>query len=62
MIALSGLGDGSIFPTNAYVRLVAAFENIIGLFDLAVVVSRLVSPYRAEAHRRDDNNDLYTVR
>ena len=50
MITLSGLGYGSILPINAYVRLVAAFENMIGIFYLAVVVSRLVSSYRARAH------------
>jgi Ion channel len=56
MITLSGLGDGSIFPTNPYVRLVAAFENMTGLFFLAVVVARLVSSYRARPHHlRDDD-------
>jgi hypothetical protein len=57
LVTLSGLGYGSILPTNAYVRLVAAFENIIGLFYLAVVVSRLVSSYRAKAPPTDDDKD-----
>ena len=46
MITLSGVGYGGILPINSYVRLVAAFENITGLFYLAVVISRLVSSYR----------------
>jgi Ion channel len=43
MVTLSGLGYGGIIPINPYVRLVAAFENMIGIFYLAVVVARLVS-------------------
>lgn len=46
MITLSGVGYGGILPINSYVRLVAAFENITGLFYLALVISRLVSSYR----------------
>jgi hypothetical protein len=33
------------------------FENIIGLFYLAVVVSRLVSSYRAKTPPTDDDKD-----
>ncbi|HSY34218.1 MAG TPA: potassium channel family protein [Acidobacteriaceae bacterium] len=50
MITLSGVGYGGILPINSYVRLVAAFENITGLFYLAVVISRLVSSYRPRPH------------
>ena len=46
MITLSGVAYGGILPVNSYIRLVAAFENITGLFYLAVVISRLVSSYR----------------
>ena len=46
MITLSGVGYGGILPINPYIRLVAAFENITGLFYLALVISRLVSSYR----------------
>jgi voltage-gated potassium channel len=53
MITLSGVGYGGILPINSYVRLVAAFENIIGLFYLALVISRLVSSYRPRASRPD---------
>jgi len=52
MITLSGVGYGGIIPTNPYVRLVAALENMIGIFYVAVVVARLVSSYRARSHRR----------
>ncbi len=46
MISLTGVGYGDILPVNSYVRLVAAFENVIGVFYLAVVIARLVSTYR----------------
>jgi voltage-gated potassium channel len=46
MITLSGVGYGGILPINSYVRLIAAFENITGLFYLALIISRLVSSYR----------------
>jgi hypothetical protein len=53
MITLSGVGYGGILPINSYVRLVAAFENITGVFYLAVVVARVVSSYRSRAPRSD---------
>jgi hypothetical protein len=53
MITLSGVGYGGILPINSYVRLVAAFENITGLFYLAVVISRLVSSYRPRTSTPD---------
>ena len=43
MDTLSGVGTGVIAPINPYVRLITGFENMIGIFYLAVVVSRLVS-------------------
>ena len=46
MITLSSVGYGGILPINGYVRLVAAFESMIGIFYIAVVVARLVSSYR----------------
>ncbi len=49
MISLSGVAFGGIVPVNSYVRLVAAFENITGMFYLAVVISRLVASYRPKA-------------
>jgi voltage-gated potassium channel len=53
MITLSGVGYGGILPINSYVRLVAAFENITGVFYLAVVVARVVSSYRSRTHPPD---------
>jgi voltage-gated potassium channel len=57
MVTLSGLGYGSIFPMNPYVRLIASFENITGIFYLAVVVSRLVSSYHARVRLADAKLD-----
>ena len=50
MITLSGVGYGKIVPLNPFVRMIAAFESMTGIFYIAVVVSRLVSSYRS---RRD---------
>jgi len=47
MITLSSVGYGGIVPVNPYVRFVAAFESIIGIFYLTVVIARIVSSYRA---------------
>ena len=47
MVTLTGLAYGGIVPINPYVRLIAALENMIGIFYIAVVVARLVSSYRA---------------
>jgi ABC-type proline/glycine betaine transport system permease subunit len=46
MGTLSGVGTGVIAPINPYIRLIIGIENMIGIFYLAVVVSRLVSSYR----------------
>jgi hypothetical protein len=47
MITLSGVGYGKIVPVNPFVRMIAAFESMTGIFYIAVVVSRLVSSYRS---------------
>jgi hypothetical protein len=52
MITLSGVGYGGIIPINPYVRLIAALENMIGIFYIAVVVARLVSSYRARSQHK----------
>ncbi len=57
MITLSGVGYGGIIPTNPYVRLIAALENMIGIFYIAVIVARLVSSYRARSRGRDGEPD-----
>jgi hypothetical protein len=55
MTTLSGLGYSTIAPINPYVRLVAALENMIGIFYVAVIVARLVSSYRARFRRTDED-------
>ena len=46
MVTISTVGYGGIAPVNPYVRMVAAFEGITGIFYIAVVVARLVASYR----------------
>jgi voltage-gated potassium channel len=52
MDTLSGVGTGVIAPINPYVRLITGVENMIGIFYLAVVVSRLVSSYRPRTRQQ----------
>jgi voltage-gated potassium channel len=54
MITLSGLGYSNLFPVNPSIRLIAAFENMTGVFYIAIVVSRLVSSYRKREERREE--------
>ncbi len=51
MVTLTGLAYGGIVPINPYVRLIAALENMVGIFYIAVVVARLVSSYRARVKK-----------
>jgi hypothetical protein len=46
MITLTSVGYGGIVPVDPYVRFVAAFESMTGVFYLAVVVAHMVSCYR----------------
>jgi hypothetical protein len=46
MVTMTSVGYGGIVPINPYVRMVAAFESVAGIFYIAVVVARLVSSYR----------------
>jgi hypothetical protein len=57
MITLTGVGYGGIIPINPYVRLIAAFENMVGIFFIAVVVARLVSSYRSRDRFPADESD-----
>jgi voltage-gated potassium channel len=45
IVTLTSVGYGGIVPVNPYVRMVAAFESMSGIFFIAVVVARLVSSY-----------------
>jgi glucan phosphoethanolaminetransferase (alkaline phosphatase superfamily) len=47
LTTLTTVGFGDIQPANHYVRFVAAFEGVVGVFYLAVVIARLVSGYRS---------------
>jgi hypothetical protein len=51
MVTLTSVGYGGIAPLNPYVRMVAAFESMSGIFFIAVVVARLVSSYRPNERR-----------
>jgi hypothetical protein len=53
MITLTSVGYGGIVPVNPYVRIVAAFESMSGIFFIAVVVARLVSSYNPRAAYRE---------
>ncbi len=55
MITLTGVGYGGIIPVNPYLRLIAAMENMAGIFFVAVVVARLVSSYRATPRPQEHN-------
>jgi voltage-gated potassium channel len=56
MITLTSLGYGGILPIDPYVRLVAAFEGMIGIFYIAVIVARLVVSYRRAAGTEERNS------
>ena len=49
LITITSVGYGGIVPVNPYVRMVAAFESVVGVFYVAVIVARLVSSYRTSA-------------
>jgi len=53
MITLSSVGYGHIVPINPYLRLIAALESMVGLFYIAVVVSRLVAFQGARTRHMD---------
>jgi hypothetical protein len=53
LVTITGVGYGGIVPVNPYVRLIAAFENMTGLFYIAIVVAKLVSSYRVPFEIRD---------
>jgi hypothetical protein len=46
VVTMTAVGYGGIRPMNPYVRLVAVFESITGVFYIAVIVARLVASYR----------------
>lgn len=48
-VVLTTIGFGDVVPVNAMSRSLAMIEGIIGLFYIAIVVSRLVSIYHQQA-------------
>lgn len=54
MVTLTAVGYGGILPINPFVRLVAGFESMAGIFYVAVIVARLVSSYRPQPRSRKD--------
>lgn len=53
MLTLSGLGAGDLAAVNPYLRVAVALEPMIGLFYVAVVVSRLVTFYSKVEGRQE---------
>lgn len=53
MITLSGVAYGGIIPVNPYIRMIAAIENMTGIFFVAVIVARLVASYRPRTHHTE---------
>jgi hypothetical protein len=49
MITITSVGYGGIIPADPFVRLIAAFESMTGIFYIAVVVARLVSAYSSQS-------------
>jgi hypothetical protein len=56
METLTSVGFGGIVAINPYVRFVAAFESMTGVFFIAVVVSRLVSAYHPQSDRSESKS------
>lgn len=54
LVTISSVGYGGIVPINPYVRMVAAFEGITGIFFIAVVVARLVAVYQGPSSRNNE--------
>jgi hypothetical protein len=48
LTTLTTVGFGDIQPVNHYIRFVAAFEGVAGVFYLAIIIARLVSGYKLQ--------------
>jgi hypothetical protein len=58
MVTITSVGYGGLLPVNPFVRLVATFESMTGIFYVALIVARLVSAYRPPAPAPvDDSNE-----
>jgi hypothetical protein len=47
LTTLTTAAFGDIQPVNHYIRFVAAFESVVGVFYLAIIIARLVSGYKS---------------
>jgi hypothetical protein len=47
LTTLTTAGFGDVLPVNHYIRFVAAFESVVGVFYLAIIIARLVSGYKS---------------
>jgi hypothetical protein len=56
LTTLTTAGFGDVVPVNHYVRFVAAFEAVAGVFYLAVVIARLVAGYKLKHETASDRN------
>ena len=46
LVTLTSIGSSDLYPIDPYLKMLAAFESVTGIFYLAVVVSRLASADR----------------
>jgi hypothetical protein len=49
LVTITTVGYGGVAPVNPYVRLVAGFEAVVGLFYISIAVARLVAAYRPDS-------------
>ena len=52
LITLATVGYGDIVPVAGVVRMLAAMEAIVGMFYVALLISRLVSLYPSKGQSR----------
>jgi voltage-gated potassium channel len=60
MVTITSVAYGGIMPVNPYVRIIAGFESMSGIFFIAVVVARLVSSY-SPARAQQNHSLTYEV-
>ena len=50
LTTLTGVGAGSLITVSPFLRLVSAFESMMGVFYIALVVAKLVSAYKSKTN------------
>ena len=58
MVTMTAVGYGGILPVNPFVRLVAVFESMTGIFYIAVIVARIVASYHPQPKSGEDGSNL----